>query len=162
MVFLASDTGDLEESNERLGLELIPYKQPSHPGEGRGGGRWSLFPGGFRGEVPTMRVQVCAHMCVVSMCIVDSHVYTGAYYKPNAFLEESIALSDSRSQALVSWVLGALRAPAPGPLHWPLPCLKLLSQLGQLPACRTLWWLPSQASLGRKDHSLPAPCLRCG
>lgn len=109
-----------------------------------------------------VRACMCAHMCVVSMCIVDSHVYTGAYYKPNAFLEESIALSDSRSQTLVSWVLGALRAPAPGPLHWPLPCPKLLSQLGQPPACRTLWWLPSQPSSGRKDHSLPAPCLSCG
>lgn len=65
MVFSASDTGDLEESSERLGLELIPYKQPSHPGKGRGGGRWSLFPGGFRGEVPPMRVHVCAclHVC---------------------------------------------------------------------------------------------------
>lgn len=60
-----------EESNERIGLELIPYKQPAHSGESLGGGRWSLFPGGFRGEVPTMCVHVCTHvscLCILYTC----------------------------------------------------------------------------------------------
>lgn len=120
---------------ERIGLGLNPLTQ--RLGLGGPGGAGVIVSRWVRGEVPTVCACVCvlpcSHTCIMSMCNVYSHVYTGAYYKPNAFLEESIALS--RSQALVSWVLGA---PGPGPGTGPSPAQSSFPSWAGPPACRTL------------------------
>lgn len=148
-----------EESNEHIGLELIPYKQPARSGEVRGGGRWSSFPGGLEEKSPPcVCMCVCACLCahVSCLCALYTHTY---------ILELIINLMlfsrnplPYQTLGVKLWFPGSLELLHQGLCTGPSPARSSFPSWGSPPACRTLsgGYL---AALLREEGRFPAGCL---
>lgn len=128
-----------EDSNEHIGLQLIPYKQPARSGEGRGGGRWSSFPGGLEEKSPPcVCMCVCACLCAHMSCLCA--LYTRTYILEliiNLMLFSRNPLP-YQTLGVKLWFPGSLELLHQGLCTGPSPARSSFPSWGSPPACRTL------------------------